>query len=64
MMNAFGPFGKNTEYNSETDERKREKILLPTDVVALYETWISGKGPRMKMLLVYVESIEVPISRK
>ena len=37
MMNAFGPFGKNTEYNSKTDERKREKILLPTDVVALYE---------------------------
>ena len=37
MMNAFGPFGKNTEYNSDTDERKREKILLPTDVVALYE---------------------------
>ena len=26
-MNAFGPFGKNTEYNSKTDERKREKIL-------------------------------------
>ena len=37
MLNAFGPFGNNTEYNSETDERKREKILLPTDVVALYE---------------------------
>ena len=39
MMNAFGPFGKNTEYNStsETDERKCEKILLPTDVAALYE---------------------------
>ena len=36
-MNAFGPFGKNTEYNSKTDERKREKILSPTDVVALYE---------------------------
>ena len=30
MTNAFGPFGKNTEYNSETDERKREEILLPT----------------------------------
>ena len=21
MTNTFGPFGKNTEYNSETDER-------------------------------------------
>ena len=37
MMNAFGPFGKNTEYNSETDERKREEILLLTYVVSLYE---------------------------
>ena len=37
MMNAFGPFGKNTENNSETDERKREEILLSTDVVSLYE---------------------------
>ena len=37
MMNAFGPFGKNTEYNNETDEKKREKILFVTDVVALYE---------------------------
>ena len=37
MMNTFGPFGKNIEYNSETDERKREKILLPTDMVPLYE---------------------------
>ena len=37
MMNAFGPFGKNTEYNSETDERKRENILFLTDVVSLYE---------------------------
>ena len=36
-MNAFGPFGKNIEYNSETDERKREEILLPTDVVSLHE---------------------------
>ena len=37
MTDTFGPFGKNTEYNSETDERKREDILLPTDVVSLYE---------------------------
>ena len=37
MTNAFGPFGKNIEYNSETDERKRGEILLPTDVVSLYE---------------------------
>ena len=37
MTNAFGPFGKNTEYNGETDERKREEILLPADVVSLYE---------------------------
>ena len=37
MTNAFGQFGKNTEYNSETDERKRKEILLPTDVVSLYE---------------------------
>ena len=37
MMNAFRPFGKDTEYNSETDERKREEILLLTDVVFLYE---------------------------
>ena len=37
MMKAFGPFGKNTEYNSETDERKREEFLLPTDAVSLYE---------------------------
>ena len=63
-MNAFGSFGKNTEYNSETDERKREKILLLTDMVALYEKWISGKGPRTKILLVYVGSREDPISRK
>ena len=35
MMNAFGPFGKNTEYNNETDEKRREKRV--TDVVALYE---------------------------
>ena len=34
MMNAFGPFGKNTEYNRKTDERKREKILLPTERTA------------------------------
>ena len=53
MMNAFRPFGKDTEYNSETDERKREEILLLTDVVFLYEKWISGKGPRTKMLLMY-----------
>ena len=64
MVKAFGRFVKNTEYNSETDERNRQKILLPTDVVALYEKRISGKGPRTKMLLVYVGSREYPISRK
>ena len=57
MMNAFGPFGNNTEYNSETDERKREKIRHEAILISrlrqcgIVDSTCSDPGCQQKLLL-------------